>query len=248
MRGLLPLTLVQAKLFLREPPAVFFTLAFPTLLLLLLGAIFGNEPQPWLGSDRRYVDTAAPVLTALVVATLALMGIPIEVATSRETKVLRRYRATPMRPAVYIGATVLVSLVMIAAGFVLLLLTGWLVYGLAMPSDPAGFAAGLILSSASFVSLGFLVASLAPTARAAQITGTVIFFPLMFLSGAAVPPVFFPPGVKRVSEALPLTHAVELLQAAWAGRGLGSELVPLLALAGLLVVSCCLAARFFRWE
>ena len=46
MRGLTNLMWVQFKLYLREPAAFFFTLAFPALCLLLFGAIYGNQPMP----------------------------------------------------------------------------------------------------------------------------------------------------------------------------------------------------------
>ena len=46
MKGFLKLTQVHLKLFLREPAAFFFTLMFPTMLLLLFGAIFGNGNKP----------------------------------------------------------------------------------------------------------------------------------------------------------------------------------------------------------
>ncbi len=46
MKGLGKLILVQTKLFLREPPAFFFTLVFPALLLILFGSIFGKYTKP----------------------------------------------------------------------------------------------------------------------------------------------------------------------------------------------------------
>ena len=48
MRPLWKLTVTELKLLLREPAAVFFTLAFPLLLLWLNGSN-GNRPQAELG-------------------------------------------------------------------------------------------------------------------------------------------------------------------------------------------------------
>ena len=62
MRGLMKLSWVEMKLFLREPVGAFFTLAFPALLLLLFGAIFGNAPAPEYGGFG-FVDAAVPALT-----------------------------------------------------------------------------------------------------------------------------------------------------------------------------------------
>jgi len=54
MRSLWKLTLVEAKLFLREPEAAFFTLAFPLVMLVIFGSIYGNEPTPFLAGAARW--------------------------------------------------------------------------------------------------------------------------------------------------------------------------------------------------
>ena len=51
MRSYLKLVVAQVKLFVREPLALFFTIAFPTLFLLLTGAAFGLGNEPFAGSQ-----------------------------------------------------------------------------------------------------------------------------------------------------------------------------------------------------
>jgi hypothetical protein len=46
MHGLGKFFVMQFKLYLREPLAFFFSLAYPALLLLLFGFIYGNQPAP----------------------------------------------------------------------------------------------------------------------------------------------------------------------------------------------------------
>ena len=67
MNQLLKLTAVEIKLFLRQPAALFFTLAFPIILLGLFGAIYGNEPSDFFGGHG-YVDTICPAFIGLVIA------------------------------------------------------------------------------------------------------------------------------------------------------------------------------------
>jgi ABC-2 type transport system permease protein len=94
MRGLWKLTVMQLKLYLREPVAFFFSLAYPALLLLFFGFIYGNDPSPeFWGRDFGTVDASVPAYTGIIIGTVALMGIPIDTAVNRETGVLRRYRA-----------------------------------------------------------------------------------------------------------------------------------------------------------
>ena len=92
MRGLRRLTAMDLRLYLREPIATFFTLAFPPLLVVLFGTIYGNDPTPMFGG-RGSMDVSMPAYTALILGTVAFLGIPINISSNRETGVLRRYRA-----------------------------------------------------------------------------------------------------------------------------------------------------------
>ena len=76
MRGFQQLTWTELKLFLREPAAVFFTIAFPLMLLFVFGGIFGNEPTDWIGTLGS-VDISVPGYMGLIVGTTAFLSIPI---------------------------------------------------------------------------------------------------------------------------------------------------------------------------
>ncbi len=253
MRSLLSLSRVNLLLFVREPAALFFTLVFPLLLLIVFGAMFGNEPgsfgpggtgPPGFG----YIDLQVPALASIIIGTVGLIGIPIATASMRELGVLRRYRATPIRPAVILASDILVNLVLSVVGMAVLIVAGRLLFGLRFEGSWGPVAAGFLFAACAFFSLGYLIASVAPTARVAQTVGFALFFPLMFLSGAALPRFLMPETVRDVSEYLPLTHVVDFMQGLWAGAPLLSSRPELAWLAGLLVVGVLLSARFFRWE
>lgn len=246
MRALWKMTLVEAKLFLREPTGLFFTLVFPVMVLLLFSAIFGNGPIPG-DQGLRMIDVMAPSYTGMVIGTAALLGLPITLAGYRQQGTLRRLRATPLHPSVILVAHVLVNLLMTTVGIVLLLLTARIVYDLRLPEAPFSVALAFLLASLSFFSLGFVLAGLMPTARTAQIVGQVVFFPMFFLSGAAgIQPEMFPDALRRVSELLPLTYVVELVQKLWiAGEWDTRAFVVLL---GVAVASVIVSAATFRWE
>jgi ABC-2 type transport system permease protein len=249
MRCLLKLFVMQLKLYLREPVAFFFSLAYPALLLLLFGSIYGNTPAPaFWGRNIGTVDASVPAYAAIIIGTVALMGIPIDTAANRENGVLRRYRATPLRPVVYLVASVVMYLVVAIIGMVILVVIGKLVFGLRMAGSWLEVLAAFMLSALAFYSVGYLVASLAPTARFAQVVGMLVFFPMMFLSGAGLPLQLLPEGIRRVSDFLPLTYVVRLLQGLWFGDAWLKLWLPTLVLVGMLVVGTVASARLFRWE
>lgn len=247
MRGLWKLTRMEALLYLREPMASFFTLIFPVLLLFLFGSIYGNKPNPFFGG-RGTVDISTPAYMAIIVGSTALMSIPIGISTYRERGVLRRFRATPLRPGAIITAEIIVHFAMTLLGAVLLVAAARLVYGLNFGGNAALVFLGFTLSALSFFAVGFLVASLSPNARVANIIGMVLYFPNLFLSGATFPKEMFPPAVKAVSRFIPMTHVVSLLQGLWFGEPLGKHLLAVVILGALLVAGGVVSALAFRWE
>lgn len=245
MRALLKMTWVEIKLFLREPVAMFFTLAFPLLLLFVFGSIYGNEPTEFLGG-RGSVDMAVPGYIALIIGTVGMIGLPVSLASYREQGILRRFRATPLRPTMILGAQLLMQLLMSVIGVILLVVAGRLAFGLQLPSLPLSVVVATLISAFSFFALSFVLAGLLPTSRTAQAVGMALFYPMLFLSGAALPRQLLPDTLVSISQFLPLTHVVTLLQDLWFGQGW--NIVSLLALLGMLVVGCVVSARTFRWD
>jgi ABC-2 type transport system permease protein len=246
-RGLLPLAASQARLYVREPMATFFTLLFAPLLLVLFGLIYGNEPNELFGG-RGSMDVTVPAYIGLVVVTVGLIGIPIQTATHRELGILRRYRATPMRPLTYLVADVAVYYAMSVLGVVLLVIVGRLAFNVRFEGDPLSLLLGFSLCTLSFFALGYVLAGVAPSARVAQTAGMVLTYPMMFLSGASIPLEVLPAGLQQVSAFIPLTYVVRLMRGLWVGDAWASLAPDVAVLAVILVVATAIAVRVFRWE
>ncbi len=105
-----------------------------------------------------------------------------------------------------------------------------------------------MLSTLTVLSMGFLIASLVPTARFAQPIGAVIFYPMIALSGLFAPVEALPQGLRMLARVLPLTYVVSLLQGIWTGGPWSAHLGDIAALALVCVVCTALSARVFRWE
>ncbi len=248
MKKLAVLSVMQAKLFMREPAAFFFTLVFPVLLILMFGFVFGNEPGNGFPGPYGYIDYSTPAITVLIIVSIGLMSIPIQTAAARENKILRRFRATPLHPMTYVGSTVVVYYLMSLVGMVMTVVVAEVFFGLLFGGSWWNVALGFTLIAAAFFSAGYVIASVAPTARVAQVVGQMLFFPMMFLSGAALPLQIMPEGVRRVSDVLPMTHAVKLLQNLWFGQGWAGSGTHIAVMVGTLVLGLSLSGRLFRWE
>lgn len=247
MRGFWKLTWTEVKLFLREPMAAFFTLAFPLMLLFLFGSIYGNKPSPFFGGYGS-VDVSVPAYMAIIIANSGLLSLTIGLASYREHGILRRLKATPLRPYAILGAQVIVIFLMTTLGMALLVIAGRLVYGLRFDGNPLYVLGAFVLSSVSFFALGFVLAGLLPTARTAQIVAMVLFYPMIFLSGAAIPREVLPESVRQFAQVLPLSHVVTLLRGLWTGDPWGNYLWETVILIVLLIAGILVSSKTFRWE
>jgi ABC-2 type transport system permease protein len=115
--------------------------------------------------------------------------------------------------------------------------------------NPLSIAGFVVLGALTFTSIGYVIASFARTEEAANGITSVVQFPLMFLSGIFFPLEILPQWLKTVATFLPLTYLGDALRQTMVG---GAPFVPLwvdfAVLAGWLVVTLGLSARFFRWQ
>jgi ABC-2 type transport system permease protein len=247
MRGLWPLTWLEIKIFVREPLGLFGALVVPVLMFLVLGRLMRNAEGPAASESPFLASGGLPVLAAIVIATSAVVSLVTIIAIYREGGILKRLRATPLRPATILTAHVIVKLAFTALTLALLLAVGRR-YATASPGQVAPFVAAVLFSTAGILSIGFLIASLVPTARFAQPVAGLIFYPMIALSGLFFPIAALPPWLRTVARAMPLTYMVSLLQGVWRGDPLSSHLLDLAVIALFGAVFTALAARVFRWE
>ena len=246
MSALARLTRTETKLFFREPVAVFFSLAFPPLLMVILGSIPSmREPDKGLGG-LRVIDLYAPILVAMAIALFSLSGLPQQFATYREKGILRRMRTTPVKPAVMLGAQLLMCTAMSVGVMVVILLIGRFAFDVDLPDNPLAYLVAYLLCALAMFSLGLLVASLAPSGRGAGAIGTLLFFPVLFFGGLWVPRAAMPELLRHISDFTPLGAGVQAMQDATAGHW--PQLLHLGVMVGWTIVAGGLAARYFRWE
>ncbi len=194
------------------------------------------------------MDVAMPAYAAMVLCIVGFMSIPVSICGYRESGVLRRFRSTPLRPITFIVADVISNLLMAFVGILVLVLAGWVFYRAVFEGSAILVGFAIVLCALAMFSIGYLIAALAPTARIANVVGLLILYPMMFLSGVFIPPEVMPESVRRISQFLPLTYAVELLRGLWFGNPWSDYLLATAVLLGTLIVCTALAARFFRWE
>ena len=248
MRGLLTLTWLEIKIFVREPLGVIGTVAIPVLMFVVLGRMFGRSSGTATRRPADLVTTDLPVLAAILIALSAVLSLITIIAIYREGGILKRLRATPLRSHTILLAHVLVKLLFTALTLVAMLLAGRRYYPASIDAPFMSFALALLFSTFSIISIGFLIASVVPTARFAQPVGTLLLYPMLGVSGLFVPIAALPPPAQAVARIMPLTYVVSLLRGIWRGEGWGAHLGDVAALALVFLICTAVSARVFRWE
>ncbi len=246
-RGLLKLTWLEIKIFVREPLGVVGTVVLPVVLFVLLGRVLGGDARQG-GEVPGAIGADLPVFGALLIAISASLSLVAVISIYRDSGILKRLRATPLRPPTILAAHVLVKLLFTAVTLALMILAGRRYY----PIDPGvplvGFALALLFSTLSILAMGFVLASLVRTARFAQPIGTLIFYPLLGISGLFVPVGDLPPALGLVARVSPMTYAVSLLRGIWYGDGWSGHLGDVVMLVLIAAAFTAVSSRVFRWE
>lgn len=217
MSSLVTLTWTELKLFVRDPLSVVFVLVLPVVVLYILNGVFGDQADPSVWEGRSPIDFYTAAYVALVVATIGVLSLPVHLAGYRERGVLRRFRASALRPWELAGAHLVVTVLTATVGGVLLTAVSVLAYDATLPESWAGVVGAFLLLTLSFAALGTALGLLLPTARSAQGLGVLLFFVFMMLGGAGPPREVLPDAMVLLSDLTPLTHAARLLRAPWLG-------------------------------
>jgi ABC-2 type transport system permease protein len=248
LRGLLKLTWLEIKIFAREPLGLVGTLAVPIVLFLVAGRAFGSIPRKASGEMGKLVGVDLPVLATVLMSLSAVLSLVTIVSIYREGGILKRLRATPLRPATILGAQVLVKLLFTALTLLLLVIAGKRYYPVPVDVRPLSFTLALLIATVALLSLGFIIASMVPTARFAQPIAGAILYPMLGLSGLFVPVAVLPEAVRPIARVLPLTYAVSLLRGIWSGDGWLAHGGDVAVLAATTVACVAISSRVFRWE
>ena len=248
IRALAKLTWLEIKIFIREPLGLFGTVGIPVLVFVvmtrLLGTSVTSAPQRpgWPGSSF------LPVLTSILIALSAVVSLIAIISIYREGGILKRLRATPLPPIVILTAHVLVKLIFTAITLAAMLLAGRRYFPPGAHVPVVSFGAALLFTTWAILSIGFVIASLVPTARFAQPLATMIVYPMLGVSGLFYPIERMPPALQTIASVSPLTYAVSLLDGIWKGEPWLAHGADIAALVLTFVICTAISARVFRWE
>jgi imidazolonepropionase-like amidohydrolase/ABC-type multidrug transport system permease subunit len=243
MKAYLALTANELRLAFRDKQVLFFNYAFPLIFFFLLSAM--------LHAERGGSVISVIVTNVLVIGILGngFFGAGIRAVQEREQNILRRFKVAPISPLPILGASLTTGLLLFIPAILLTLILARGLYGMPLPDRPLSLIVFLAVGALAFRGIGLIVAAVSNSTAESNVLVQLLYMPMMFLSGAAIPASLLPHWTQTVAQFMPATYLVsgmqgiitqhESLAINWKS---GSALVLTLGL------SIFVAMRLFRWE
>src|SRR5206468_524427 len=170
----------------REPLGFVSAVGIPLAMFLVLGRSVSQGADHSAGTTQLLAQDL-PLFVSIFISINAAISLIAVISIYRDGGILKRLRATPLRPAVILGAHVLVKLVFTGIALLLMILAGRRFYPVPIHAHFAGFALAVVVTTVAILCMGFIVASMVGTARFAQLIGSTIFYPMLAVSSMFVP-------------------------------------------------------------
>ena len=192
--------------------------------LELAGASARLRLQPegvFLSEGRNFIEFMLPGIALWGIMSNSIIGLAASLASFREKKILRRIKASPLKPRTFFAAQVLAYLVMSLVQATVILGLGAIVFRVPVGGNFLIIGVLILLCNIVFLNLGFIVGAYSKTVAAASGFGNVVVLPLVMFSGVFFPPEMLPGFLTEVMRFLPLAPMVDILR----GMTLGAKTV-----------------------
>jgi ABC-2 type transport system permease protein len=247
-RLLLDQVRLHQRSFWRNPESAFFNFAMPLGVLLIFGATSTNDTVPGR-TDVTVLTLFVPGILAFAVVVIAYGNLAATISLQRADGVLKRLRATPLNPSLYLGGqvvSVVATTLLISAATIAL---GGIVFG-ALPRAVAipQLLLILILGIACFAALGLAISAAISTADAAGAITNGTYLPLAMVSGMFSATLHLPRVLDVIISAFPLKALADGLRSTYDPAAHGLPVGNALVLAAWTIAGIAIARRYFRWE
>lgn len=247
MKAFRTLLKTEIKLSLRGLDMFIFAICMPVIVVIILGAVFGDKPA-FDGAEYTFLAQSFGAVSTIAICAGGVMGLPLVLSEYRSRKILKRFKVTPISPALILTVQVVIYALYAIISLILVYAIGAIFFGYQLLGSWIEFLGAYLLVMLSMFSIGLLVGGIAPNTKIAGAVASLLYFPMLIFSGATLPYEVMPTALQRVADLLPLTQGIKLLKAASLGLPLGNVLVPVIVMIAIAVVCMIISYRLFKWE
>lgn len=247
MKAFKTLLKTEIQLSLRGMDMFIFAICMPIVVVVILGALFGNKPA-FEGAEYTFLEQSFGAVSTIAICAGGVMGLPLVVSDYRSRKILKRFKVTPTSPALILAVQVAIYTLYSIASLILVYMISTLFFGYHLRGSWPQFLGAYLLVMLSMFSIGLLVGGLAPNTKIAGVAASLLYFPMLIFSGATLPYEVMPAGLQNAADMLPLTQGIKLLKAASLGLPIDSVLIPTIVMIVIAAICVTISLRFFKWE
>ena len=246
MRVFVNQTVSELGIFVRNKQTVFFTAAFPLLLMFM----FGSMGRDWLGTGGiNYLSFLLGGMIGMAVLSSAFENLSQHLVKEREMGILKRLGGTPLSKTTILLSKLTSAGIIILIQALILVLVGVLFFGIEILGNPFSFVAILGLGIATFTSLGFALACLIRSTSTAAVASHAVYIPMLFACGAFCPIEAMPNLMQQAGKLLPLTYFLDPLRDVITGSELvKGNIVAFCILLAWMIIGFVISVAFFKWE
>jgi len=238
---------IELKLSLRGMDMFIFAICMPVIVTIILGIIYGSK-LAFDGAEYTFLEQSFGALSTIAICAGGVMGLPLLVSDYRHKKILKRFKVTPVSPALILAVHAVIYALYSIVSLILVYGTAALFFDYHMAGSWLHFLGSYFLTMLSMFSIGMMVGGVAPNMKMASTIASLLYFPMLIFSGATLPYEVMPTVFQKVADILPLTQGIKLLKAASLGLPVDSVFLPIIVMIVLAVVCTGISIRFFRWE
>ncbi len=224
-----------------------FAICMPVIVLVALGCIYGDKPA-FAGAAYTFLDRSFGAIASITICAGGVMGLPLVVSDYRSRHILKRFKVTPVKPAVILLVQVTIYAIYALVSLILLLIVAMLFFGFQMHGSFFQFILGWVLVMVSLFSIGMMVGGIAKNSKIAGIIASALYFPMLIFSGATLPYEVMLLAMQNIVDILPLTQGIKIPKSATRGLPIGNVSISIIIIAVIALVCSVISIRFFKWE
>jgi ABC-2 type transport system permease protein len=202
--------------------------------------------------EYKMIDFILPGQLGFSLLASGVFGTAFVFFSMRQTLVLKRFFATPVKKEVIVISEGIARLVFQLMGGVLIITIGHFLFGFTLIHGWVTYVNMLLMCAIGmmvFMGFGFIVSSVAKSESTIPPFANIITMPQFLLAGTFFPIDNFPTWLQPFCKALPLTYLNDALRKiAFDGVGLIEVKWDILILLAWGVVVYFIASRIFKWE
>lgn len=237
----------ELKLSIRGMDMFIFAICMPVVITVLIAIIYGNKPA-FDGANYTFLQQSFGALTTIAICAGGVMGLPLVVSDYRNKKILKRFKVTPISPAMILVVQLVIYTLYSIASLILVYGVASLFFSYKFQGSWGLFLSSYLLVMISIFSVGLMVGGIAKDTKIAGVIASILYFPMLIFSGATLPYEVMPRILQKIADFLPLTQGIKLLKATSLGISVDNVIIPIIVMFVIVIICIGVALKFFKWE